>query len=189
MITFVLRTHPLPIDKTSRWLLKAQDGRCAICRDALVSDEDRPQNPRDWERWFATSGKTIIKLVIREDGKPDNNEPSDNTLTAATAAVRHFCPAYGPWGLLEPGARKRARPGSEGARNSNVLGLPVLCEHVWSAGLASARAGEPGAAPCLPRAEQVRGRQRHDARGQMEASTARGVRGRQTSARVLPRDR
>ncbi|HUA44323.1 MAG TPA: hypothetical protein VMA77_03800 [Solirubrobacteraceae bacterium] len=75
MIAFVLRTRPLPIDNTSRWLRKAQDGRCAICRDALVSDDDRPQNPRDWERWLATTGKTIIKVVIREDGNPDNNEP------------------------------------------------------------------------------------------------------------------
>jgi len=31
MIAFVLRTHPLPIDKTSRWLLKAQVPRPA-CR-------------------------------------------------------------------------------------------------------------------------------------------------------------
>jgi RNA-directed DNA polymerase len=36
------RKTPLQIDKTSRWLLKAQDGQCPICRDALLPDGDRP---------------------------------------------------------------------------------------------------------------------------------------------------
>jgi hypothetical protein len=36
-------------------------------------------------------------------------------------------------GLLEPDARKRARPGSEGARRSNASGLPVRGEQ-WAAG-------------------------------------------------------
>ena len=31
------RKTPLPIDKTSRRLIKAQDGRCPICQDALVA--------------------------------------------------------------------------------------------------------------------------------------------------------
>ena len=39
------RKTPLPIDKTSRWLIKAQDGRCPICQDALVPNDDRPQTP------------------------------------------------------------------------------------------------------------------------------------------------
>jgi hypothetical protein len=35
-----------PIDKTSLWLLKAQDGRCAICGSVFLPDDDRPQNRR-----------------------------------------------------------------------------------------------------------------------------------------------
>jgi RNA-directed DNA polymerase len=40
------RKTPLPIDKTSRWLIKAQDGRCPICKDALVPDDDRLHTDR-----------------------------------------------------------------------------------------------------------------------------------------------
>jgi RNA-directed DNA polymerase len=69
------RKTPLPIDKTSRWLLAAQDGRCPICGDALLPDHARPQNPREWERWLATTRKTITKVVIREDRTSDQQEP------------------------------------------------------------------------------------------------------------------
>jgi RNA-directed DNA polymerase len=69
------RRTPLPIDKTSRWLLKAQDGRCPICRTALLPDDDRPQTPREWEQWLATTRKTITKVVVREDGTSDDREP------------------------------------------------------------------------------------------------------------------
>jgi RNA-directed DNA polymerase len=69
------RKTPLPIDKTSRWLLKAQDGQCPICREALLPDHDRPQTPREWERWLATTRKTITKVVTREAGTPDGHEP------------------------------------------------------------------------------------------------------------------
>jgi RNA-directed DNA polymerase len=103
------RKTPLPIDKTSRWLHKAQDGRCPICRDALLPDHDRPQNPREWERWLATTRKTVAKVVVRDDATPDHNEPASYTSAAAIAAARHFCPPTSPRGLLEPGARKRAR--------------------------------------------------------------------------------
>ena len=58
------RKAPLPIDKTSRRLIKAQDGRCPICQDALVPDDDRPQTPREWETWLATTRKTITKIIM-----------------------------------------------------------------------------------------------------------------------------
>ena len=40
-------------------LYRAQDGRCAICKVMLVPVEDRPQTPREWEHWLATTRKTI----------------------------------------------------------------------------------------------------------------------------------
>ena len=56
------RKAPLPIDKTSRWLIKAQDGRCPICQDALVSDDHRPQTPREWETWLVLSiGRGVLR--------------------------------------------------------------------------------------------------------------------------------
>jgi RNA-directed DNA polymerase len=93
------RKTPLPIDKTSRWLLKAQDGRCPICRDALLPDHDRPQTPREWEQWLATTRKTITKVVHREADTPDDNEPR---LTHARCRIGNgpaLLPAYEPAGL------------------------------------------------------------------------------------------
>ena len=93
------RKTPLPIDKTSRWLLKAQDGRCAICRNALVSDDDRPQNPREWERWLATTRKTITKVIIREDSKPDETEPRLIHADCRDRGGPALLPGYEPTGL------------------------------------------------------------------------------------------
>ncbi len=93
------RKTPLPIDKTSRWLLKAQDGRCPICKAALVPDDDRPHTPREWEQWLATTRKTIIKVVIREDGKPGDNEPRLIHAHCGNRGGRELLRAYEPEGL------------------------------------------------------------------------------------------
>jgi RNA-directed DNA polymerase len=50
---------PLPINRTALRLYRAQDGRCAICKTTLLAAADRPQTPRDWEHWLATTRKTI----------------------------------------------------------------------------------------------------------------------------------
>ena len=41
------RKSVLPINNTSLWLLKAQDGCCPICKTPLFADQ--PQTPSDWE--------------------------------------------------------------------------------------------------------------------------------------------
>jgi RNA-directed DNA polymerase len=69
------RKTPVPIDRTSQWLIKAQHGRCPICRDALLPADDQPQTPREWEQWLATTRKTIVKDALREDGKSGTAEP------------------------------------------------------------------------------------------------------------------
>ena len=53
------RKAPLPINPTACGSTGAQDGRCAICRATLLAAEDRPQTPREWEHWLATTRKTI----------------------------------------------------------------------------------------------------------------------------------
>jgi RNA-directed DNA polymerase len=93
------RKTPLPIDQTSRWLLKAQDGQCPICREALLPDDIRPQNPHQWERWLATTRKTITKVIIREDGTPDDDEPRLIHLDCRNRSHPALLPAYEPSGL------------------------------------------------------------------------------------------
>jgi RNA-directed DNA polymerase len=86
------RTTP-PIDNTSLWLLRVQDGRCAICRDAFLDVADRPQTPREWEHWLATTRKTITKIAMHADGTSDETEPR---LTHANCRERHQGPALLP---------------------------------------------------------------------------------------------
>ena len=93
------RKTPLPIDKTSRWLLKAQDGQCPICRNALLPDDHRPQTPHEWEQWLATTRKTIIKVVSREDDTPDDNEPRLIHARCPDGKGPALLPAHEPAGL------------------------------------------------------------------------------------------
>ncbi len=93
------RKAPLPIDKTSRWLLKAQDGQCPICKDALLPDGDRPQTPHQWEQWLATTRKTITKVVNREDDTSDKHEPRLIHVHCRDGNGPALLPAYEPVGL------------------------------------------------------------------------------------------
>jgi RNA-directed DNA polymerase len=94
------RRTPLPIDNTSLWLLKVQDGRCAICRGTFLDLADQPRALSDWEQWLATTRKTIIKITMRADGTSDETEPR---LIHANCRERHqgpaLLPAYQPPGL------------------------------------------------------------------------------------------
>jgi RNA-directed DNA polymerase len=64
------RKVPLPINKTTQELTDAQDGRCSICGGLLFAVEDRPQNPREWERWLATSRTTINTIATSKETEP-----------------------------------------------------------------------------------------------------------------------
>lgn len=61
--------------------------------------ETRPQTPREWERWLAATRKTIVKIVIREDGKPGDNEPRLIHAHRGNGGGRELLPAHEPEGL------------------------------------------------------------------------------------------
>jgi RNA-directed DNA polymerase len=67
------RKAPLPINRTALRLHRQQDGRCAICKTTLLAASDRPQTPRDWEHWLATTRKTID--VVWNTARTDAAEP------------------------------------------------------------------------------------------------------------------
>jgi RNA-directed DNA polymerase len=69
------KAPPPPIGKTNQRLLKAQDGRCPLCGSLLLSADDPPQSPLQWEQWLAHTRKTIIKVAMREDGTSDETKP------------------------------------------------------------------------------------------------------------------
>jgi RNA-directed DNA polymerase len=65
----------LPIGNDSLRLYQAQHGRCPLCHGPLLPDENLPQNPREWERWHATTRKTIVTIVMRENGTSEVTKP------------------------------------------------------------------------------------------------------------------
>jgi len=67
------RKAPLPINRTALRLYRAQDGCCAICTTTLLAASDRPQTPREWEHWLATTRKTID--VVWNTANSDAAEP------------------------------------------------------------------------------------------------------------------
>ena len=69
------KAPPLSIDTASLRLFEAQHGRCQVCGDWLLSDNDRPQNPLEWERWQLVARKTIITIATRADGASDDTTP------------------------------------------------------------------------------------------------------------------
>ncbi len=55
---------PLPVNRTDRWLLAAQDGRCHACNGTLHAAADRPQTPGDWEHWLVANRIAITTITI-----------------------------------------------------------------------------------------------------------------------------
>ena len=55
------RKVTLPINNTSLWLYRVQEGSCVICHGVLSAVEDRPQLPHQWERWLASADLSVIK--------------------------------------------------------------------------------------------------------------------------------
>jgi RNA-directed DNA polymerase len=66
-----------PLDSYNLRLLTRQDGRCPICRDHLLSPDQPPQSPREWERWWLSVARKAIAAdyLVHQDGHgtPDGN--------------------------------------------------------------------------------------------------------------------
>ncbi|MGH2881289.1 MAG: reverse transcriptase domain-containing protein, partial [Solirubrobacteraceae bacterium] len=86
------RKPVLPINRTSLWLLKAQDGCCPICKTPLFAEQ--PQTPSAWEAWL-TSTRTTITIVKPVTGRPDT---ADHRLIHADCNGPALLPAYQPSG-------------------------------------------------------------------------------------------
>ncbi|MCD0451745.1 hypothetical protein LO762_21480 [Actinocorallia sp. API 0066] len=98
---------PLPVDAMTMRLLKAQNGRCPICRGLLLHADQPPQSPQEWETWRSVIRKAISKQYI---AFPDESMPGDQRLRllhthcqrrkgTATMTGPAFSPAGEPSGL------------------------------------------------------------------------------------------
>jgi len=66
-----------PLDSYNLRLLTRQAGRCPLCRDHLLTTDQPPQSPREWERWWLSVARRAIAADILvhhdEHGGPDKN--------------------------------------------------------------------------------------------------------------------
>jgi RNA-directed DNA polymerase len=68
-----------PLDGYSLRLLSRQDGRCPLCGDHLLSTDQPPQSPQQWERWWLhVTRKAIAASYLTHHGRPG---PADGDQT------------------------------------------------------------------------------------------------------------
>jgi len=115
-----------PLDRYTLRLLTRQDGCCLLCGDYLLSAEQPPQSPREWERWWQhVARRAVASSYLVHHGRP--GPPSgDQTRLVHASCQRGSPPASAgnrnhsynlkrPCGLLEPCAGPTGTHGSEGA--------------------------------------------------------------------------
>jgi RNA-directed DNA polymerase len=60
-----------PLDNYTLRLLDRQRGCCPLCTDLLLTADQPPQSPREWERWWLTvTRKAIAHDYLVHDGRP-----------------------------------------------------------------------------------------------------------------------
>jgi RNA-directed DNA polymerase len=68
-----------PLDSYNLRLLTKQDGRCPLCGDHLLTPDQPPQSPREWERWWLSLTRKAIAVehLIHQN----RNDTPDNKRT------------------------------------------------------------------------------------------------------------
>src|ERR1039457_2024501 len=61
-----------PLDSYTLRLLTKQDGRCPICRGPVLTADQPPQSPHEWERWWLQ----IVRRAINADYLVHHGRPS-----------------------------------------------------------------------------------------------------------------
>ncbi|MEV5837700.1 group II intron maturase-specific domain-containing protein [Nocardia sp. NPDC052112] len=60
------------LDSYNLHLLTQQDGRCPLCGDPVLSADQPPESPEEWERWWlATIRRAIAADHLTHHGQPD----------------------------------------------------------------------------------------------------------------------
>jgi RNA-directed DNA polymerase len=69
-----------PLDRYSLRLLARQDGMCPLCGDHLLSPDQPPQSPEQWERWWLhVTRKAIAASYLTHHGRPGPAADDDQT--------------------------------------------------------------------------------------------------------------
>jgi RNA-directed DNA polymerase len=74
------RGAPPVLGRHTLSLIRAQRGRCPICRGLLLHADHEPQDPREWERWLKVIRKAVKKHSITAETGPGTDEEKLPTL-------------------------------------------------------------------------------------------------------------
>ncbi|WP_367269432.1 group II intron maturase-specific domain-containing protein [Rhodococcus rhodochrous] len=124
------------LDSYNLRLLAKQDGRCPLCGDHLLTADQPPQSPSEWERWWlgvvkrasAADYLTHHGRAARVGRDPPGTRPPVITASGLDYAGVQWIPQFPqrPRGLLEPYVGTTGTYGSEGDRRSNAAVLPDI---------------------------------------------------------------
>jgi len=73
-----------PLDEYNLHLLTRQDGRCPLCGEHLLSADQPPQSPPEWERWWLGVIRRAIAVdYLTHDGRPGTSDGNRTRLVHA----------------------------------------------------------------------------------------------------------
>jgi RNA-directed DNA polymerase len=74
-----------PLDGYTLRLLTRQDGRCPLCGDEVLSAEQPPETPTEWERWWLhVVRRAIVADYLVHDGRPSSPDGDQTRLVHAS---------------------------------------------------------------------------------------------------------
>jgi RNA-directed DNA polymerase len=96
-----------PLDGYTLRLLTKQDGRCPLCGAELLSAEQPPQSPLEWERWWLhVTRRAIVADYLAHHGRPGSPDGHHTRLVhAACRRGRHARQRTGAARQPEPPSR------------------------------------------------------------------------------------
>ena len=129
------RKNGLALDAGTLALLARQENRCPHCGDPLIDTSHLPASPEDWEDWWLGVTRQHIPRAASAGGNPATggngtilalmHASCHRSAKARNAGTQH-CNPQRPSGLLEPGAGKTRKPGSEGRAAQQCAALTRL---------------------------------------------------------------
>ena len=79
-----------PLDGYTLRLLTRQDGRCPLCGAELLSAEQPPQSPHEWERWWLhVTHRAIVADYLVHHGRPGSPDGHHTRLVHAACRRGH----------------------------------------------------------------------------------------------------
>jgi len=80
-----------PLDRYTLRLLSGQDARCPLCGDHLLSADQPPQSPQEWERWWLhVTRKAIVADYLVRHGGPGSADGDQTRLVHASCHRAHL---------------------------------------------------------------------------------------------------